>query len=505
MLKLMVLVLAAVAAVLLGGRGAAAQSSSTEGSASSSSSSFDGSLWEMNLGSTTQYDAFLLAKDGLVVYTIWSVNAWAPRPVIFLLAINTSNGHMIWNASLFGMEQTNQQYVFSEGSKSVYVTSVYQGQVAAIDKSTGGLRWLITPFASLGNGLTCYGAVEGPESNFVYIDSSRNGVLLNASTGVQIPEYQTLPFAGNVPILWQNASGFTYAYFPGSYQNVYVTLPNRSAAIAWTMQPEKGQYPSLLVADPTMAIVNLAIGPGVPRIIAVDSSTGTVKWNVSTFNSDKTYSWAALTEQVVVTLLGSVLIGIDRATGAVLWEKGTGGGYFPMLFANGTRVAVYSSAKNQASKLTVFSYCTSTGALEQTWVIANKFGYSQQAQVSISAAAGVIISTISTTTQSNVKILRAVPLTPAPPAGVLVKRFTGSTDCTGVYEAEISPTGCTPADDGGFILRSCTAAALTIALYSPSSSLCSGSPESSQQWQIQSCYASPDGTSFVVDSCSVSS
>ena len=469
-------------------------------------------LWQMNVGAVgNPGNWFLLSNDAQTVYTLWSANSWAPRPTIVLLALSTSSGSLIWNASLFGVQATNQNYVFSEGSSSIYVTAIYEGKIISIDKASGGTRWLVTPFQSSGFGLSAYGAVEDPrtDSGLVYTDNSRSGVVLNASTGETIPSYVSMPFPGQVPVLWQNATGFTYVVFPGVYLNVYATSKTSppTAAMVWNITA-KNSNPFLLAADASIAVISVAAGAGVPEILVVNSNTGSPLWNRQFYNNPDSFAWAALTDSSVLALLGNTIIAFDRVTGNATWERPlvnrTNG--MPILYASGSMVAVAWS--DGVSQL-VSSYSTANGAFAQQWTIAAVFTqWYQSAQIAISAqTGGVIIASIISNSQDGnqqYNTLVAIPLTPKPPLGVVVQKFPTSSDCNGAFRADVVPTGCTQEPDGTSVSRMCntTSSSVMFDIYAPpSGGSCEGAPTFRQEWLIGKCYANVEG-SFKVESCS---
>lgn len=395
-------------------------------------------LWEKSLGNVGMGKVnVLLSTDARTIYTLWSCNSWAPRPSFFVLALDAATGSMQWNGTLFGAFTVGMECAFSQDDDAVYVTSIYTGTVAALRKTDGVQLWKSIPFQNSSFSLTTYGTV--PLIPGVLIAANPQTVLLiNASTGAVMPVTEPIGMPSGAPLV---VAVGEHARLVFTRSTCYQMQPNLTISKIWSAPSNPmTSLPMILTASSSIAVVSDQVGQGVPRLNATDVMTGVVIWSYITYNTQSSYLWAATVNSDVIALFGSALQ-FFNASGTLLWE-------LPVANATGTPVMDPTSSYlgvpvQDGAGFAIAVVHIPSGAITQTQRIVDTFDTWYQSAQPIFAAS-VVAASISSNQQTqpnSFETLVAQSLTPRPPVGVVVHNFQ-TVDCTGVFAAEVLPTGC---------------------------------------------------------------
>eukprot|EP00331_Platyophrya_macrostoma_P027469 CAMPEP_0176438384 /NCGR_PEP_ID=MMETSP0127-20121128/19249_1 /TAXON_ID=938130 /ORGANISM="Platyophrya macrostoma, Strain WH" /LENGTH=484 /DNA_ID=CAMNT_0017822319 /DNA_START=148 /DNA_END=1602 /DNA_ORIENTATION=+ len=462
--------------------------------------SADSKVWQLaqgDIGVGTQ--SVLFSKDGSTVWSLWSVNQWAPYPYIFLLSLDAATGRLQWNGTLFGRQASNQQYTLSEGSEAVYVANVFGGNVTSLRKSDGAVLWNVVPFPpSYG-----YGSLTGvtESHDLVFVSATLQTVTLERSSGAALSSYHTQGSSAAPVVVANETGGITVVV--GTYQVSASILNGTILAPVWTIPST-----TLLDADADVTLVGLSAGVGVPQMSLVNTNSGEFLLNVTFFNTQMSIGWGALFRhlgeesglQMAAVSIGNSLMGVNLVTGAVAWQQSFGENMtsWPIRY-NATHLAVSVQAGSTAV-VTLFRVTDgAAGASVETAASFDMWYETEQtASSSVSHLVAMSVTTTSTTPYSSV--LRVVSLDRVAPVGVIVQEFAPSLTCGGSFGNKVLPTGCV-AEGSGSVQRSCLAdgSGVEVSVFS-NNVYCQGAASSTTSYTSGTCYPTVDG-SFRITSC----
>lgn len=451
-------------------------------------------MWQLSQGDIGQgLVSFLVSKDGSTIWALWSLNAWAPYPSIFLLSLEATTGHMRWNGTLFGRQQTNQQYTISEGSDVVYVGSVFGGNVTSLLKSNGAVQWNVAAFQGVYNPGSMAGVTES--GNYVIVAATVTSVALHRASGAVDAAFHA-PASSKAPIVVTNGTGAIVGIY-GSYQ-VSAALRNGTESVTlWTVPSV-----SLLDADADYTLVSASAGVGVPQLSVLNTNSGDFVTNFTLFNTQNGFLWGALfrQEQLAVGYIAPTFMAMRINDGSLLWQQNVlNASGLPIRF-NATHIAIPT---NVGSAVVALLYRAADGAITGSVEVAASFDeWSQTLQLSGSSVSNIAVVSITTSASPYYSNLYVASLGKAAVVGIVVHHFPKSLNCEGAYHVSVVPTGCTLESSGASVERSCTTSGngISVATYGTSAD-CQGTASSTTTYASGSCYQNIE-SSFKVNSCS---
>ena len=188
----------------------------------------------------------------------------------------------------------------------VYVGS-YDGNVYALDATTGELKWKY----KVEDNIYSSPAVSG---GVVYVGAHNNDnniYALNAETGALEWKYKTI---GCVPSSPAVSNGVVYF---GSWGNNVYALDAKTGAVKWNYQVE-----NVVLSSPTVSGGVVYVGSHDSNVYALDTTTGELKWKYKT--GGYVMSSPAVSGDVVYVASGlpddKNIYALDATTGELEWK-----------------------------------------------------------------------------------------------------------------------------------------------------------------------------------------